>query len=352
MLRFVVRGVLFLSILFLIGWFGVRLSKTYPSDDAIYRHLGRVQATIADIDSVEIMLLGNSHIRYGIEPALLPGVTRVIGLHWNDLFEVRHQVQTLLPRAPRLRTVIISVSYYSFHWDNALGDDDYYLSSRKLFYAEQPRSRWIPGDFRNFALAQTYWLARPDHWYNVIRGLRHGIEWESGENPIRTVAELEQDAQRRIDDFTRSMAVMLEQREDLVDRTYAALAETIGLLKDHGVDVLLVTPPHYEGYHELLRDLPVRLEMPYLAQRIAEEHGIIWVDAGNNGLSFESHLFRDSDHLNQEGRQIFTQWLSEEYGPEISAPRRGAPRKSHFSVSRSRSRTEAPMAKLAKNLTR
>jgi hypothetical protein len=318
-LRFVARSALFLSMLLLIGWAGVRVSKSYPWDDPIYRHLGRVQATVADIDSVEILLLGNSHIRYGIEPALLPGVTRVIGLHWNDLFEVRHQVQMLVPRAPRLRTVIISVSYYSFHWDNALGDDDYYLSSRKLFYAEQPAGGWIPGDFRNFALAQTYWLARPDHWYNVMRGLRHGIEWESGENPIRTVDELEHDAQRRVDNFTRSMVLMLERREDLVDRTYAALAETIRLLKDHEVDVLLVTPPHHEAYHDRIRDLPARLEMRQLAQRIAEEQGIIWVDAGQNELSSESHLFRDSDHLNPEGRQIFTRWLLEEFGQEISS---------------------------------
>lgn len=319
MVRFVARGLLFLSILLILAGAASRVSKMYPHRDAVKRHTDRIHTAYRQADSIEILLLGNSHITYGVDAGMLPGRAQVLGLHWNDAFEVRHQVRVLLPRMPRLHTVIISLSYFSFRWDNAVGDDDYYLSSRQLFYSEQGLGPWIPGDFGNYVVGKTFWLSRPDHWYNVVAGLRRGIEWEPVDPPPQSWEDLEEDAEMRTERFMRSTAVMLEARNDLLKATYDATVETIRMLQSRGVAVIFVTPPLHQTYQSRVEATPIPAEMRGIAQRITDEHGVVWIDGRGSGLSGSAELFMDSDHLNATGRARFTSWMLEKLERERRA---------------------------------
>jgi hypothetical protein len=311
MVRFVARGVLFLAILLVLAGALSRFSKMYPHGDAVKRHLDRIHTAYRQADSTEILLLGNSHITYGVDAGMLPGRAQVLGLHWNDVFEVQHQVRVLLPRMPRLHTVIISLSYFSFQWDNAVGDDEYYLSSRHLFYAEQGLGPWIPGDFGNYVVGKTFWLSRPDHWYNVVAGLRRRIEWEPVDPPLQSWEDLEEDAEMRTGRFMRSTAVMREARNDLSQATYDATIATILKLQSRGVAVILVTPPLHQTYAARVEATAIPAEMRRIAQRIADEYNVVWIDGRESGLSGSAELFMDSDHLNPAGRARFTSWMLE-----------------------------------------
>jgi hypothetical protein len=313
------RSLLFLSILVILAGAASRVSKMYPHGDAVKRHVDRIHTTYRQADSIEILLLGNSHITYGVDAGMLPGRAQVLGLHWNDVFEVRHQVRVLLPRMPRLHTAIISLSYFSFHWDNAVGDDDYYLSSRHLFYSEQGLGPWIPGDFNNYVVGKTFWLSRPDHWYNVVVGLRGGIEWEPVDPPPQSWEDLEEDAKMRTERFMRSTAVMSERRNDLLQATYDATAETIRTLQSRGVAVIFVTPPLHQTYESRVEATAIPAEMRGIAQRIANEHHVVWIDGRDSMLSEFAELFMDSDHLNPAGRARFTNWMLEELNLEPRA---------------------------------
>lgn len=311
MVRFVARGLLFLSILLILAGAASRVSRMYPHGDAVKRHMDRIHTTYRQADSIEILLLGNSHITYGVDAEMLPGRAQVLGLHWNDVFEVRHQLRVLLPLMPQLHTAIISLSYFSFHWDNAVGDDDYYLSSRRLFYSEQGLGPWIPGDFDNYVVGKTFWLSRPDHWYNVVAGLRGGIEWESVDPPLQSWEDLEKDAEMRTERFMRSTAVMQESRDDLLKATHDATVETIRMLRSRGVTVVFVTPPLHETYQSRVEATSIPAEMRGIAQGIAKKHDVVWIDGRESGLSQSAELFMDSDHLNRAGRARFTGWMLE-----------------------------------------
>jgi hypothetical protein len=316
MLRFIARALLFLSILLILAGAASRVSKMYPHQDAVKRHLDRIHMTYRQADSIEILLLGNSHITYGVDAGMLPGRAQVLGLHWNDVFEVQHQVRVLLPRMPRLHTAIISLSYFSFHWDNAVGDDDYYLGSRRLFYSEQGLGPWIPGDFDNYVVGKTFWLSRPDHWYNVVTGLRRGIEWEPVDPPLQSWDDLEEDAEMRTERFMRSTATMREARNDLRKATYDATVETIRMLRSHGVAVIFVTPPLHQTYESRVEATSIPSEMRGIVQRITNEHNVVWIDGRESGLSESVELYMDSDHLNPAGRARFTRWMLEKLEQE------------------------------------
>jgi hypothetical protein len=311
MIRFVARGLLFLSILLVLIVAASSISRVYPHGDAVKRHLDRIHMARRQADSAEILLLGNSHINYGVDPGMLPGRTVVLGLHWNDVFEVRHQVRVLLPGMPRLHTAIISLSYFSFQWDNAVGDDKFYLSSRHLFYAEQRLGPWIPGDFGNYVVGKTFWLSRPDHGYNVVAGLRRGIEWEPVDPPVQSWEDLEEDAKLRAERFMRSTGVMMESRDDLLQAAYDATVETVRMLQSRGVRVILVTPPLHQTYRSRIQATPIPTRMRRMAHRIATEHDVVWIDGHASGLSEYAELFMDSDHLNPAGRALFTRWMLE-----------------------------------------
>jgi hypothetical protein len=311
MIRFVTRGLLFVSILLLLTVAISRVSRMYPHGDAVKRHLDRIQMARQHGDSTEILLLGNSHINYGVDPGLLPGRAVVLGLHWNDVFEVQHQVRVLLPRMPRLHTAIISLSYFSFQWDNAIGDDKFYLSSRRLFYAEQGLGPWIPGDFSNYVVGKTFWLSRPDHGYSVVAGLRRGIEYEPVDAPPQSWEDLEEDAKLRAERFMRSTGVMMEARSDLLQAAYEATVETVRMLQSRGVAVIFVTPPLHQTYRSRIQATPIPTRMRRMANRIANEHNVVWIDGHASGLSEHAELFMDSDHLNAAGRARFTRWMLE-----------------------------------------
>jgi hypothetical protein len=314
MIPYLARGFLFVAILLVLAGVASEVSRAYPHGDGVTRHLHRIQAAYERADSIEILVLGNSHATYGIDTGLLPGKAHVLGLHWNDVFEVQHQVRVLLPRMPRLHTAIISLSYFSFHWDNAAGDVDYYLSSRRMFYAEQRLGPWIPGDFPNYVAGKTYWLARPDNWQNVAEGLRDGDGPDPEEMFLQTGEDLEQDSERRAARFMRSSAVMLERRNDLVDAAYDAVLETTRMLEDRGVRVILVTPPLYRSYELRVEESPIPAEMRALARRLVDEHGLVWIDGMRSDLSASPEFFMDADHLNDIGRARFTGWMMEEAG--------------------------------------
>jgi hypothetical protein len=309
-IRFLLRALAFVAIGTVLAAAAGRVSRQYPPTALVERNLERIENVAARADSVEILLLGNSHIG-ALDYAQLDGTVERLGLAWNDLFEVEHQVRVLLPQLPRLRTAYISISYTSFHWDNAIGNHERYVDSRRLFYAEYPMGGWIRGDFRNYAVARAYWLARYDHWYRVVAGLRHGSDDEDMVDlHVATAEELEAHAEERAAQFLESADDMVRTRPRLPHAAYAALSRTVRRLQRQGVEVVLLTPPYHESYSRRLADSSYPDLMHSLASRFAEEHGVTWVDAaGHDAFAHRADLYRDSDHFNIHGRREFTRWM-------------------------------------------
>lgn len=310
------RALLFLLIGTLPVWLLVRLSKRYPPSFEERAAVERVEAVTGNLERIEALSVGNSHARaIDFDGMQLEG--REIGLPWNDAAETEFQIRTLAPKMPRLRTVFIALSYFSFHWANEHGEEDRLLIGRRLFYAATPYPRWMRGDLDNFVVGKSYWLARPDNWQMVLWPLLGRNPEEAQEREyyldrtnVNSDAELSQHAESRVARTLTAMSVIQQNHPDVAAQTYASLSGTIRLLRERGVRVVLFTPPYYHRYRALYAGEPTLPEMKRLTERLRAEHGVEYYDFSEDELSLEPENFRDSDHLNFRGKERFTQRLA------------------------------------------
>jgi hypothetical protein len=307
--RYLLRGVLFVAIGAVLLFILQELSRRYPENTGQSRRVARIETAFRAADSIEVLVLGNSHASRAIDTRVLPGRAHVLGLAWNDIFEVEHQARVLAQRMPNLRQAVLVLSYTSFHWDNDASDNPGHLNSRHLFYAEAPVARWTPGDFRNYIMARTYWLVRSDHWYGVVAGIRGREVLRPREEEPRTDQELEDHADVRTDLFASTARAMTDADPELVDRAYAAAARTVASLQEQGVQVVLVIAPYHDAYNRRFDPTGIPAEMRALTAQLAEEHDVPVIDASRR-FATRNTWFNDSDHLNAEGRTAFTRWLA------------------------------------------
>jgi hypothetical protein len=313
---YLLRGALFVAVgLVLLGALE-QVSRMYPEDEGRARRVERIADAWENAELARVLVLGSSHASRAIEAAGLGRGAHVMGLAWNDIFEMEHQARAFADRMPRLEQAILVLSYNTFRWDNALGEESF-LNSRRLFYAERPHAGWMQGDLRNFLEARTYWLVRSDHWYGVVTGLRGRQSRPRQEEP-RSTEFLARHARERTGRFITAMQEMAAQDTALTERTYEAAGRTIQLLQDRGVEVLLLTPPYHHTYNELFEPSGIAGEMRTLAARLAAEHGTEWIDTSRTFAGVD-RWFNDSDHLNGTGRSAFTAWLARH--PAVAASR-------------------------------
>ena len=91
-----------------------------------------------------------------------------------------------------------------------------------------------------------------------------------------------------------------------------ALRDVSRDLERSGVRVVLVTVPYYETYNECFDERRQRLTRR-LAKRVAAETGAEYIDAGEHpDFTRTREYFRNSDHMNRDGKIAFSRWLGQE----------------------------------------
>lgn len=297
-------------------WLGLeRVSKAHPPQgwDLILLH--RMDTVRRAPESIEILAIGNSHAG-AIAPEALDRGSLVLPFPWNDLADVNHQLRTLVPRLPRLQVVLITVSYFTFHWSNEVLEDDGLLDSRRKFHAVSPGWTPVGGDVASLVRGKSYWIVRPDHWLGVFSGLR-GSEMELddlGEHleDIPSDALLVAHAEDRVPHTLDQAREMMELHPSLPEANHARLAGILEYLDEQGVCVVLYTPPFHWRYRELYAGAPSLSEMHRRIRRVAAETGVAWLDYSAHPMADEARWFVDSDHLNNLGQNLLTTLIMEE----------------------------------------
>ncbi len=92
------------------------------------------------------------------------------------------------------------------------------------------------------------------------------------------------------------------------------MEDIIHLLRQHNVRVVFFTPPYYEAYtrYYIEQDPNSISEFRTNIKRLQNEYGIEYYDYSiDERFAQDYRLFKDSDHLNHCGKQLFTQILME-----------------------------------------
>ncbi|MEO8355673.1 MAG: SGNH/GDSL hydrolase family protein [Chloroflexota bacterium] len=284
-------------------------------------------------ESIEAITLGNSHAD-SIDYSVLEMEGQSLALAAADLFELEKTVISLDDKSPNLKTVFITISYYSFSRDNSKFDA---LRSRRVgFYSMVPVWSPIKGDWTNFLMgkldAYTHVMSvvRSDSWQAVWPALLldasqtnpfpyDGVQTSSvwGECFHYTAEQLDTHAREIAGRNVSSSIQMANAHPGLEQDSFDALARTIKRLQARGVRVIIYTPPYYQKYNTYFADGGSHItdQMRLAVSKLQETYGVEYYDFSNDPeLTTHPGLFYNSDHLNECGYKVFSAKLLEQLG--------------------------------------
>lgn len=274
-----------------IVWLGVELF--YRCTDTAYTEKNKQLRT--EYSDAEVLVLGNSHALYGIDPEYFDSRTYNVANISQTLYFDELILNTYLDSLPQLETVIITISYFSLSQkDNTMGD-----VWRKYFYKHQMNldvplvSRW---DIKNYSLALT---RRFDASVEFVK-----VYLEEG-----TIARIKpngyglQDERDIVPDKEAIVPIILKRHEDGSSdftQNTERLHTMINTCKQRGINVLMVEMPMYKTYWEALRkDKKDTIEG--ILQKLEREYKNTFYLKLSQDPRFEEKDLRDLDHLTNEG---------------------------------------------------
>jgi len=292
-------------------------------------HQARVAILQAKRDRIKAITLGNSHSD-SINYSVLGIEGQSLAFADADLFEIESYAASLENKLPALKTVFITISYYSFSRDTATFEP--FRTRRIRFYSMVPTWYPIPGDLLNFELGKlesmTHMMSvvRSDSWKGVWIALANdaptadpfpydGVQTVSvwGDCSHYTAEQLETHAHEVGQQNVSSSRQMANAHPGLVQDASDALARTIDRLQSRGIRVILFTPPYYQTYNAVFAEqgFDIIKDMRRTVDNLQKRYHVEYYDfSGDSEITIYPDLFYNSDHLSECGTRVFTEKLS------------------------------------------
>ncbi len=301
--------------LLLLAWLEWGMARV-PDSHTLKRQ--RLEALAGEIDT---LVLGASESYYGIVPHRLGEHAFNLANTSQSLYYDDQLVTRLLGRLPRLRRVIVPISYFTLY----LQTYDHPESWRQYQF------------FQGWGIPPAPWADRIDlrMWSRVALYSSRVALQQARQRFRGTLApEVDDRGWYRVPEETSYELTPAGAREVLARHhgymhaaylrsNEATLRHLVALLRARGVDVVLLTMPVWHTYEEGMRP-ELREPTRAVVERMVHEYG-----ARSFSFLHEPRLpaedFMDCDHLNARGAAHFTEILAAALGPLQDA---GEPRAS------------------------
>lgn len=261
------------------------------------------------LDSIEVLAMGSSHTLYGIDPDQFRDRTFNQAYVSQSLYYDWKLLDTYLDRMPRLKAVIVPISYFSLDSNLALSAEkwrgyfyeDYYGIPIEGDSAQRLQS-WL--DPKRYSMVALYGIPR------TFKHFRRGFNLDDVAGQQHN-GWMKKDSVVTIEDEVGRKRVALHESmmsDDARTKNMDYLRLMLSRLQMRKVRLLLVTPPvlpAYSGHVDSLR-------LQSLQQTMASfcvENGCDYLDAFTDSR-FTANDFFDSDHLNSNGARKFSQILN------------------------------------------
>lgn len=262
------------------------------------------------LDSIELLILGNSHTEQGIDPAFFSLKAFNAASSSQSYFYDRAITLRYLERLTRLKAVIIPVDYFSLSY--SLHDVAQWLDYgyKNFWDIRSPDiSSW---DSRNYSFTMLYTPAGSVKYllkgknFSMAKGLR-----TDGYTPV-----IEQSAvlSGRINDITGKERADFHTRMMRVDRfneCVEQLTELTRTLAGKGVKVYLIESPVFKTYSKFC-DTAVLNRNRIIASEIAKKYKGGFKSYFSDPRFILSD-FSDNDHLNRSGAEKFSRMLDDDF---------------------------------------
>jgi hypothetical protein len=255
---------------------------------------------LTNADSVELLILGNSHTTYGINPNCFTLYAYNLAFEDQTIYFDRKLLEKYLPILPRLKQVLITIDYHNLCVDHVSDRDFFYKYYFNLDY-EEPKCFWKE------SLLQSFFVYSPEKTSILIfRDLKSGQQnaigtkgWIDRSTSISdAVTSVEKNKMRaarfntHIVDYDKNSAII---------ENFEWLFTT---LKSKGIRPILITCPIYSTLRECL-DKKILGKSEVIANSLAEKYGLQYLNYFYDD-SFEVSDYYDSDHLNTYGAKKLT----------------------------------------------
>src|SRR5687768_10970577 len=308
--------------LFLLGLFAI-LALLYRVGAPHYQttKFKAEKRRLVDAKNAKVLIFGNSHALDIVpEDGGFRGTN--FGRGGQDLFELAHTARYVLPRAQEVKTVLIGLSYFSFSLDNGAYRKRGVQSriGRRLHtYSAFPRLGFIEGDAGPYLKGLLYPLVTGDHWARIVTGASRATVDDDEEEDLvlkkklvrRSASALDSIARRRVRGYLSLMNNMKRNNPEVAQETSATLRELIEDLQARGVTVALFTSPYWKGYN---KEFPKAFQQRLAenAKRLSKATGVRYYDFSKDPeFSEQAELFADADHLNVEGKRLFSRVIAD-----------------------------------------
>lgn len=296
----------------------------------------------------------------------------------QDVFEMTYIARSVRRRVPRVDTVLLAVSYFSFGLDNAAYQrrgTRTRIGKRITMYSAFPRAAFVWGDGPEFLKGLLYPVVTRDHFRAGFRALGHALApvrtakaapraTEPEAEPAPSTEPPEEDAVDAEDDAgdgaapddeaepelepepkTRTPKAPRSRRKisktpawyakharsrcaqysaftrnmesfhpDIKEDTFRVLSKFVADFEKDGVNVILFTPPYFDAYNQCFDRRAQKLARDN-AKRIARDNGAQYFDfSTSSDFSNERRYFVDSDHLRPHGKELFSRKLGKALG--------------------------------------
>lgn len=271
-------------------------------------------------DSVEVLILGNSHANYGVDPTAFEAyyAYNLANVAQKLYFDEHITEKALRKGLPALKFVFISIDYHSLHtqrqgkreiwsyYGNGVKfkDDTYFLANLSPLlwgYTPQVALALVKKKIKN----RIRYGSTPVIDFDVEAGVditdtvKKGFVGYSGQAPSRF----------DVPHYTARTKIFREPENSPRTEVIANLEKFITRLQALNIEPILFSPPTYTEYNAFLDTALIRRNQRDIAQICTKYHVPYWDYMTDH--RFTKADFYDMDHLNKKGAHKFSKMLSD-----------------------------------------
>lgn len=255
-------------------------------------------------DSLEVLILGSSHAYYGINPEIFNRKTYSLANSSQTIYYDNQLLEKYIERCKNLKTVIMSISMFSFYFD--MGDDGDTFSlvnyKRNFGILQHP----LNPEYYSYIISdpKTVWVKLKSHFIykeKIVHMTPLGMYYYPNEKTHPNNSGIKR---------VKLHSYNSGPKEAIIADLYN-MAE---LCQKHNVSLILVTTPTQKSYYSNFNPKQIA-QIHHIIRNLTNKFDHVkYLDFTANAQFLDSSLYKDADHLNYLGATKFSQTLQDTLG--------------------------------------
>ena len=305
MKKFLIKLLLFVSPLFLLGYFidvfiSINLKKSnkfaekeYPTWNAVFD--GKVDS--------DVLIFGSSRAWIHIDPTMMSQrlgySTYNLGIDGHNFWLQNLRYRQLLKYNKKPKLIILSLDYFTLKKNEDLYNSEQFLPYM-LWNNEIKEATISYNGFKSWDYELP--LLR---YYGKYDAIATAIRFSTGHlsNPITRVKGYQGRDESWNSDFDNAKSSMKNLVITLDSATIVLFEKFLKECKKEHIKLIFVYTPEYIEGQKFVKN---RKQIMNLYKKFSDQYGIPFYDYSNDPLSFQRTYFYNASHLNKKGSELFT----------------------------------------------